>query len=138
GIPLIYSGQELPNLKRLKFFEKDAIAWTGEDGETRMELHDFYKTLLNLRTNNPALRAGDPESKTERLTAGDNLSVLAFLRKHEEKEVLVILNFSNKDVRFSLDSVNGTFRDIFSGAETDFSSNKSFQMNAWEYRVFEK
>ena len=32
GIPLIYSGQELPNLKRLKFFEKDAIDWTGENG----------------------------------------------------------------------------------------------------------
>ena len=32
GIPLIYSGQELPNLKRLKFFEKDAIDWTEENG----------------------------------------------------------------------------------------------------------
>lgn len=27
GIPLIYSGQELPNKKRLKFFEKDTIEW---------------------------------------------------------------------------------------------------------------
>ena len=33
GIPLIYSGQELPNLKRLKFFEKDAIDWTGENAK---------------------------------------------------------------------------------------------------------
>src|SRR5205085_7824359 len=27
SIPLIYSGQELPNIKRLKFFVKDEIAW---------------------------------------------------------------------------------------------------------------
>ena len=25
GVPLLYSGQELPNMKRLEFFEKDAI-----------------------------------------------------------------------------------------------------------------
>ena len=28
GFRLLYSGQELPNMKRIKFFEKDAIAWT--------------------------------------------------------------------------------------------------------------
>ena len=38
GIPLIYSGQELPNLKRLKFFEKDAIDWTGENGPITIAL----------------------------------------------------------------------------------------------------
>ena len=27
GIPLIYSGQELPNQKRLAFFDKDVIEW---------------------------------------------------------------------------------------------------------------
>lgn len=32
GLPLIYSGQELPNYKRLKFFDKDQIDWKGPDG----------------------------------------------------------------------------------------------------------
>lgn len=41
GIPLIYSGQELPNLKRLRFFEKDEIEWTDHPA-----LHAFYKKLL--------------------------------------------------------------------------------------------
>ena len=54
GLPLLYSGQELPNLKRLKFFDKDPIEWNG-----KYELHDFYRTLLQLRKRNPALRAGD-------------------------------------------------------------------------------
>jgi hypothetical protein len=30
GVPLLYSGQELPNMKRLEFFEKDVINWNGE------------------------------------------------------------------------------------------------------------
>ena len=132
GIPLIYSGQELPNLKRLKFFEKDEIQWTGKN-----RLHDFYKTLLGLHTTNPALRAGDPETKTERLQAGDKQAIFAFRRKNGEKEVLVILNFSNSSVSFFLDSVNGKFREVFSGAEREFSNNENFQMNSWDYLVFE-
>src|SRR5262249_39990784 len=55
GVPLIYSGQELPMAeKRLQFFDKDLIPWNG-----KYELQDFYKTLLTLRLSNPALCAGD-------------------------------------------------------------------------------
>jgi len=133
GIPLIYSGQELPNLKRLKFFEKDAIEW-----RENCELHDFYKTLLNLHTNNPALRAGDPETKTEKLTPSDNQHIFAFLRKDGEQQVLVILNFSCTSASFLLDSINGKFRDVFSFKEMEFSNKKSFQLNSWEYLVFER
>jgi len=133
GIPLIYSGQELPNLKRLKFFEKDAIEW-----RENTELHDFYRTLLNLHTNNPALRAGDPETKTEKLTPSDNQHIFAFLRKDGERQVLVILNFSCTSASFLLDSINGKFRDVFSFKEMEFSNKKSFQLNSWEYLVFER
>src|SRR5579872_156864 len=56
GLPLIYSGQELPNKKRLKFFDKDCIDWNGPIG-----LQDFYRALLGLRRRNRALRAGDPQ-----------------------------------------------------------------------------
>ena len=79
-------------------------------------LHDFYKTLLNLHSNNPALRAGDPGAKTEKVKTSDDQHIFAFLRKNGEREVLVILNFSNSDVSFSLDAVNGKFREIFSSA----------------------
>ena len=59
GVPLIYSGQEIPNMKRLKFFDKDTIQWTANK-----QLSEFYKTLLTLRHNNPALRTGDVNSLT--------------------------------------------------------------------------
>jgi len=138
GVPLIYSGQELPNLKRLKFFEKDAIDWTGENGQVTIALHDFYNRLLNLHSGNPALRAGDPGAKTEKVKTSDDQHIFAFLRKNGETEVLVILNFSNNDASFSLYPMNGKFREIFSCAEWEFSNNRSFQMNSWEYLVFEK
>lgn len=133
GIPLIYSGQELPNLKRLKFFEKDEIAWTGKD-----QLHDFYKALLNLHSNNPALYAGDAKSVTQRLKTTDDHHVFAYLRRKGNHEVIVILNLSNEHVQFSVEGIHGRFQEIFSQRETDLSASVDFQMNRWEYLVFEK
>jgi len=138
GIPLIYSGQELPNLKRLKFFEKDEINWTGKNGPIAIRLHDFYKTLLNLHSDNPALRAGDPESKAIRIETSDPAHVLAYLRKNGHDEVLVILNFSTVDVQFSISGIGNRFKDIFSTQERDLINDRNFEMKAWEYLVFEK
>lgn len=136
GIPLLYSGQELPNKKRLKFFDKDTIAWTGHN-----ELHDFYKTLLDLRTQNPALRSGDPTVQTLRVKTSDPKNCFAFLRRKGAREVLVVLNLSaQKDLHFEITDpgVSGIFKNVFSGATNDFTTDKAFEMQAWEYLVYEK
>jgi glycosidase len=136
GIPLLYSGQELPNMKRLKFFEKDVIAWTGTNS-----LNEFYKTLLSLKTNNPALVSGDPSVQTFRIKTSDPEKVFAYLRKKGNKEVLVVLNLSKqKDLHFDIidSNVTGLYKNVFSGAANDFTRDKSFEMQAWEYLVYEK
>ena len=53
------SGQELPNKKRLKFFDKDPIEWTGN-----FELQIFIKHCLHLTAPINALRAGDTDVLT--------------------------------------------------------------------------
>jgi len=94
GMPLLYSGQELPNKKRIEFFDKDTIAWDAGN-----ELEGFYKTLLTLKTNNPALRSGDPAVQTFRIKTSEPKNVFAFLRKNGAKEVLVVLKVcSQKDI----------------------------------------
>jgi glycosidase len=135
GIPLIYSGQELPNLKRLEFFEKDTIDWTE-----KCELHDFYKTLLKLRKENLALRAGDVESITVILHTNYENNILAYLRKNGEQEVLVLLNFSSQLVEFSIidEKLRGSFKDVFSERNFDFTEIKSFELIPWAYKIFEK
>ncbi len=136
GIPLVYSGQELPLKKRLDFYNKDEIPWTR-----KYALQDFYKTLLNLHSTHPALRAGDVDVKNYRIKTSDDSHVFAYLRKKEEKEVLVILNLSSmNDLRFEIkdENVTGIFRNVFLKAENDFSKGKKFVMQKWEYLVFEK
>ena len=120
GIPLIYSGQELPNKKRIKFFDKDVIDWTS-----KYELQSFYKTLLALHADNPALRGGDATVQTFRIKTTDSKNVFAYLRKKDDKEVLVVLNLSsNNDVQLDItdDMVMGKYKNIFSGSIDDLSN----------------
>ncbi len=134
GIPLLYSGQELPVKRRLAFFEKDKIEWTKN-----IELHHFYKTLLTLHSNNPALTAFD--SETYRLQTSADDTVFAFLRKNGEREVLVILNLSannNQHVEIVDERVNGVFVNVFSSEAKDFSFSKNIALQAWDYLVYEK
>jgi glycosidase len=137
GIPLIYSGQELPlRTKRLEFFEKDPIPWNGT-----YEMAAFYKKLLTLKSNNPALRGADDNVVTILIqnTAPDK--VFSYLRKNGDDEVLVILNMSREaELNFSLtDSyVSGIFRSLFSDVEHDFTGQTAFTLQPFEYMVFEK
>ena len=137
GIPLMYSGQELPmKSKRLEFFEKDPIPWNG-----KYEMADFYKKLYTLKSNNPALRGGDANATTTIIpnTAPDK--VLSYLRKNGDKEVLVILNLSKDDqLNFSLtsDQITGKYKSLFSDVEQDLTTQKNFTLHPFEYLVFEK
>lgn len=137
GIPLVYSGQELPNNKRLEFFEKDPIAWNG-----KYEMAGFYNTLMKLKKNNPALRTADLNASTTMLSADTSgVPILSYLRKNDNREVLVLLNLSKEYLKFSLAGIelNGNYKSVFGNKETiDMSANKSFVMQPWEYLVYEK
>jgi len=135
GIPLIYSGQELPNKTRLKFFDKDAIEWKND-----CELHEFYKTLLHLRATHPALRTGDNNVSTCLLrTTKDR--IFSFQRKSGSKEILVILNLANDDASFAIEGEEitaGPYKNVFSGDFSVIEKNITLSLEAWGYRVFEK
>ena len=133
GIPMIYSGQEMPNKKRLKFFEKDVIEW-----QEKFQLHDFYKTLLTLHSSNPALRAGDGNVLTQIISHPDDHQVFSYLRKHDENQVLVVLNCSPGAMNFNIKGVKGIFRNVFGGEDINLDINKDVYLHPWGYLVFEK
>ena len=134
GIPLIYSGQESPNFKRLLFFDKDLIEW-----QDPLLYEDFYSRLLHLRKRNKA--AGGPTGwgVTHRIPAQFE-RVFIFLRQAGHQEVLVVLNFSELAMELDINDhrVHGHFREIFSGEVQDFSVDRSVVLDGFGYRVFEK
>jgi glycosidase len=135
GIPLLYSGQELPNMKRLEFFEKDPIQWTNN-----YQMAEFYKVLLNLKSSNPALRGGDPNVGTYLLNTTANDKIFSYLRKNGNYEVLVVLNMSKDPVDFNIEDehLSGTFKNVFTKMNRNFQDGKSFTFKPGDYAVFEK
>jgi glycosidase len=131
GIPMIYSGQELPNYKRLKFFDKDEIEWTEH-----IELHDFYKTLLRVRKTNKALRAGDEAISTLLISTAEK--IFAYLRSNNENAVLVVLNFSSETRNVDIKNITGKFRDIYTNYYFNPEVNSFLSIEPWGYFVFEK
>ncbi len=132
GMPLIYSGQESPNLKRLKFFDKDCIEWNAPP-----QLNDFYTTLLHHRKQSKAISEGE----TFILPAQKGDQLMAYLRRKEEEVVLVLLNLSDDDrvtIRVEHDWLTGTFRNIFSELEFVFKGEEIFELQKGEYIVYEK
>jgi glycosidase len=129
GIPLIYSGQEKPNLKRLQFFEKDFIDWTGET-----ELHDFYKTLFSLRKKNKALH----ESASVFIVPNNHPDVLIYLCRREKDKVFVLLNFSDKEATFEFNhpAIKDNYTELFSGNNIAIQRKETFTFGPGEYRVY--
>jgi glycosidase len=131
GVPLLYSGQELPNQKRLQFFEKDVIAWQPE-----YALHSFYKTLFTLKKSNPALAADAP---MEVFAADEGQRVLAFARTAQEAKVLVLLNFSGDVKTIHVPhAYHGSFVNAFTGIRVEIAAGHPVELAPWGFSVFVK
>ncbi len=130
GLFLIYSGQEIPNRKRLNFFEKDTIQWNWTN-----ELHSFYKTLNALRNS-----FDEEQSEVLMLNPSGDRQVLAFLRISKSKQVLVLINISDTVQNIQLEElpVKGTYQEIFTAKKYEAPSLKNLKMEPWNYFVFKK
>lgn len=135
GIPMLYSGQEMANKKRLQFFEKDVIEWNGT-----YALHSFYKSLLSLRKKNEVLCTNDKQVTTYLLTIKDEKNILGYLRKKNKKEILVFLNCSKEKKRFQITEgkIAGDYYDIFKDKNIRIRPNEFFETEPWGFLVYEK
>lgn len=82
GQPLIYTGQEMGWNHRFEFFEKDPVPAWEENSFT-----DFYRKLINIRHDNPALAAGERGGKFDIVSTTD--STLVFTRTLPDNKVTV-------------------------------------------------
>ncbi len=87
GMPLIYSGQEAVNTRRLEFFERDPIRFKDR---SRAPL---YSKLSALKHSHPALAAGDAGGSMTVIETG-NPDLFAFRRAKGSDVVTVVVNLS--------------------------------------------
>ena len=131
GKPLIYSGQEIPNQKRLAFFEKDNLDWNNG-----IKLENFYSKLSSIHKI-----ILNEEANFEFLPSNQNQSILAFLKKSNTELLLIILNLSKLNkVNFQINHtlISGTFLNLFSEMIYQFNEVENFELMAGDYLVFRK
>jgi glycosidase len=128
SIPLIYSGQEEPVRRAIKFFDKDDMKMGKYDREK------FYKTLLNLRRFNTAFAAN---ASFRKVTVGDNKAVYAYVRELGDKKALVILNLSSRQQMITVEEEGllGKPHNVFAKQDEPLTS-KPWKMDPWGYAIF--
>jgi glycosidase len=133
GMPLVYSGQEAGNNRRMAFFDKDCIEWKPD------KMFGLYQTLIQLKKEVPALWAGPWGGDFTWIETESQDSVLAFSRKKSISEVFVALNLTNAPAGFQLPA--GMRSSIYLDVLNDClpigpDSSSGITLEPWGYRLF--
>jgi len=133
GMPLLYSGMEAGNYRKLSFFEKDCIEWK----EDKMAV--LYSKLAHLREHNPALWSLQPKSGFQLLTTDRDDKIFCFTRESSGKKVLVALNLSTEHVNFRFTGLGfqGRYINVIDKMHVIMGDTPCFSLEAWGYRIWE-
>ena len=140
GVPMIYTGEEVANDKKLDLFEKVDVDWNRSH-----EVGDIYKKLFHLRKENKALSRGE----MIRLSTDKDGVVYAFARKAGSECTIVVLNFSD-EIQNVIVSIPGgklfnsrksvRVKELFDGAEIRFPHGMkeplTLELKPRMYKVF--
>jgi glycosidase len=130
GIPLMYSGQEEPLVKRLQFFEKDNINF-----EKFKDL-PFYQTIFKLKKDQEALWNGTYGANAEPIAKSDY--VLAYKRQKGSSKVVAILNLSGQIKKATFTQDVEPMWDVFKLEETKpIKAGDVIELKPWEYRLLQ-
>ncbi|MBU1423024.1 MAG: alpha-glucosidase C-terminal domain-containing protein [Bacteroidetes bacterium] len=139
GVPMIYTGEEVANDKKLGLFEKVDVDW-----KRPKEMQKIYSDLFKLRKESKALSRGE----MFRVTNSDDKNVYAFMRVSGDEKIIVLLNFSKKEITtqveipVSLFDVKNivTLNEVFTGMKMKLSKKNADKFNItlkpYGYKVF--
>lgn len=132
-MPLLYSGQEAANEKRLEFFEKDVIDWKDYPKQ------ELYTLFAGFKHDNPALWNGKYGGEIIMLPTNHDDKVMAFKRIKDTSDVMVLINLSDKSytAEFVKDNLINYKPLLYKNFAPTMQPN-SFEMMPWGYIVLRK
>ena len=133
GIPLIYCGQEFGLEKMPSLFDKDALNWEEFDEA----IFDFYKNLIKLRKEYPALASRDLKN----IWNDQASKVVSILKIEKDQKILVLINFSPEEITIKIDQTDIdhniiSCEDLFSGKTISLSELENFNINPFGFFIF--
>ena len=100
GVPMLFTGNELADSdERHSMFGKTPMDWTQLDREPGKSRHALVKRLAALRREHSAFTDINGEGGLTWLDTTANDSVTAFVRRNGRETMLVVQNWTGKDVR---------------------------------------
>ncbi len=133
GMPLIYSGMEAGNYRRLEFFDKDCIEWKQD------KMAALYTKLAHLRMHNPALWSLQPKTDFQILTTDREDKILFFKRESSGNKVLVVVNLSEEHLDFQLTGLGfqGNYTDVIHEIAVILGDTPCLSLEPWGYKVWQ-
>ncbi len=151
GVPLIYNGQEVGDTTESgapALFEKLPVFWPI--AERRPEFPRFYKQMMDLRRATNALRRGS----LHWLSNSDEARVVTYVRRTNDEEVLIAINFSSRPFFGSIAVAGGNaFVDVTPNVGAALPPDApppepvakkrtvglpALALDAWGYRIFRR
>ena len=134
-LPLIYNGQEIGFNKVMNLFDTRFVEWK-RGSQSYAEL---FKKLSKLRRTHAALENGENRGELK-FYETTNSKVLAFSRTKDNKEIVVLLNFSEQavQVKFTTESPSGVYQDYLSEGEITINNNTTISLPVNGYVVYVK
>ncbi len=131
GVPLLYNGMEIGDTSESgapALFERLPVFW--EFAERRPEFTQFYREMIRLRREHPALQQGE----TVWLENADPQRVLSYLRRDSKEQFFILINCSNEPARMKVTGVDVTgWRDVTPGA----TKAGTAELPAWGFRILQ-
>lgn len=93
GVPMIYTGEEVANDRKLSLFEKVGVDWSRP-----RDMEKLWQLLIGFRRAHLALSRGD----FLRVPSSPDSCMFSFFRAAGNDKVLVVLNFSTEERTASL------------------------------------
>lgn len=107
---------EPPDPNALDTFLRAKLTWQARCQAEHRVMLDFYRELISLRRNLPPLALLDKQQLEVSLPFGEKLIMMR--RWHQRSQVLILLNFSEKELTFLFPDQPGTWEKLLDSAES--------------------
>lgn len=119
---------ESPDPQSEETFNNSKLNWNELKHDDSQKMFDYYKTLIALRKQMPALSNLDRNNSSVAIMASQQILVLE--RKYQEQTIACIMNFSADEQLLNIKS-DESWKEIFNSADARFNgpgmSNKGLQ-----------
>lgn len=106
-------------------YKPEGVTQESDEVNQNLELKNFIKELIELRKSLKALVYGSVQF----ILVDDDQNTLAYQRKFENEEILVVFNRSEEDKTIDIPNVNGEYQSLIGKRDVIISAQNSYKIN---------